>query len=281
MEPSFIKNDPNNYRPAEDSPYILHKINGYISNIFLLEYQQGMLLFDCGAINDVKRIENYCHTDLKRSPAEIKLAVVSHIHPDHSGGAVVLRKKYGIPIAAHKDLDRWYAGMGGSIQQKLDCYMMQIVAYHNQRKLEKSLFDRTIKPDYLLNDGDELPMFNDWKVVHVPGHTLHDIVLFNAQASILYAADCILDIKGKFQLPLPVVFPNQMRQSYAKLAALNAASILLAHGETILTQSSAALFTSMQLQLDRPPNKMTRRVRRLSIYSPEVWTNIIRGKKSC
>lgn len=250
--------------------FILHKIDGYISNIFLLEYEQGLLLLDCGAISDVKRIEEYCFNTLKRSPAEIRLAIVSHIHPDHSGGAIVLRNKYNIPIAAHKDLDRWYSGFCGSIQQTIDCYLMHIVARRNHRKLERALFTKTIKPDYPLNDNDFLPVFDDWQIIHVPGHTLHDIVLYNKQARMLYAADCICNIRGKLRIPVPILFPQQMRKSYSKLAALDISSILLAHGETLKTESYPSVFTFMQELLDKPINKLTRRVYRLSLYSPEV-----------
>jgi glyoxylase-like metal-dependent hydrolase (beta-lactamase superfamily II) len=93
--------------------FTIHIIEGYISSLYLVEYDDGMLLLDGGCVNDVKRIEDYCKLVLNRSPSDIKLAVVSHMHPDHAGGAVALRKKYGIAIAAHKDVDLWYSGVGG------------------------------------------------------------------------------------------------------------------------------------------------------------------------
>lgn len=91
----------------------IHQLEGYIQNITLIEQEGRLLLFDSGCINDVKRIKRYCRESLKRSPADIKLTAVTHIHPDHAGGAVCLRKKFGIPIAAHKDVDRWYRGWAG------------------------------------------------------------------------------------------------------------------------------------------------------------------------
>lgn len=249
----------------------LHVIPGYISNIFLAEYEQGLLLFDCGAASDVKRIEDYCLQTIKRSPLEIKLAVVTHIHPDHSGGAVGLRKKYGTTIATHKEMDRWYAGIGGFIQHKLDRFMMQGVARRNQRRFERSFFPTKIKADYLLTDGDSLPGFEDWKAVHVPGHTSHDLVLFNEKESLLYASDCVLEVKGQFRLPLPIMFPDQMYASYNKLSALNASTILLAHGQAVHTENTQSFFASAQELLQKPPTKLTHRVQRMSIYSPEWW----------
>lgn len=266
----------NNVPPAK---FTLHVIEGYIQNIFLLEYEHGLLLFDSGAVNDIKRIEDYCWQVLKRSPLEIKLVVVSHIHPDHSGGAALLRKNFGAAIAAHKDMDRWYSGLGGLIQQAMDCFMMQGVAWRTRGKIERALFSRKIKADFLLDDGDQLPGFADWKVIHVPGHTSHDLVLYNEKESLLYASDCVCDVKGTLRIPLPIMFPRQMQASYAKLAALNASSILLAHGQAVHTQIAPDFFLAVQSLLQTPPTKLRNRVMRMSIYSPEWWRQRILQRK--
>ncbi len=258
------------------SPFTIHRIDGYIENIFLMEYPHGLLLFDSGCINDVPRIEDYCKKILGRSPADIKLIAVTHMHPDHCGGAVVLRNKYGIPIAAHKDADRWYLGLGGKVQQLLDCYMALSVARHNHRKWERMLFNRILKPDYRLEDKQMLPGFSDWQALHVPGHTLHDMVFFNEQASLLYIADLICEVKGKKLLPLPILFPDKMARSYDKLASLNAATLLLAHGQDIHTANSSELFGFMKEMLYLPPNRLTKRVHRISIYSPEARRKLCR-----
>jgi glyoxylase-like metal-dependent hydrolase (beta-lactamase superfamily II) len=247
----------------------LHIIAGYIENLFLAEYQHGLLLLDCGAVNDVKRIEAFCRERLHCSPTDIKLAVVTHMHPDHAGGAVLLREKYGIPLAAHQDLDRWYAGPGGFLQKVIDCILMQSVAKRTRGKLERGLFDSRIQADFLLNDGDALPFFPDWKAIVVPGHTSHDLVLYNEPQSMLYVADCFLEVKGKFQTPLPVMFPQWLHASYAKMDALKASSLLVAHGKARRDNIPADLFVSLQKLLQIPPNQLTRRIKRLSVYTPE------------
>ncbi len=251
--------------------FSLHIIPGYIENLFLAEYEHGLLLLDCGAVNDVNRIEEFCQRVLHRPPTDIKLAVVTHIHPDHAGGAVLLRKKFGIPLAAHRDLDRWYAGPGGFMQKVIDCVLMQSVAKRTRGKLERGLFNSHIQANYLLQDGDCLPFFPDWQAVAVPGHTSHDLVLYNQAASLLYVADCFLEVKGKFQTPLPIMFPQWLHASYAKLDALQASSLLIAHGEARRDHIPPDLFSSLQDLLQIPPNKLTRQIRRLSIYTPEYY----------
>lgn len=250
--------------------FTIHIIEGYISSIYLVEYDDRMLLLDGGCVNDVKRIEDYCNLVLNRSPGDIKLAVVSHMHPDHAGGAAALRKKYGIAIAAHKDVDLWYSGLGGSLQHKLDCYMAMGVARRTKRSWERMLFKPVIHPDYLFNDLQVLPFFEDWAVLHTPGHTLHDIVLYHQQEALLYIGDIICDVKGKMLLPLPVMFPAHMENSYNKLAVLNPSTILMAHGGVKQTENASSLFLSMKEQLSQPPNSLMRRVYRLSVFSPEI-----------
>ncbi|MGE5405130.1 MAG: MBL fold metallo-hydrolase [Candidatus Saccharibacteria bacterium] len=252
--------------------FTVHRIKGYICNIFLLEYEDRLLLLDSGAINDVKRIEEYCRTTLGRTPKDIKLAVVSHMHPDHGGGACILRKNYGIPVAAHQDVDLWYAGIGGYVQHKLDCFMATEVAYKTRHKLERILYRRKIKPDFPLQDGDRLPGFEDWSVIHVPGHTMHDIALYNSKEKLLYSADCICDIgEGRLVLPIPIMFPDKMDDSFDKLAKLDASTLLLAHGEPIEFEDNPRVFEYMKGLLKEPPTTIMRRAHWMSIYSPEIW----------
>lgn len=252
------------------SSFTVHIIEGYISSIYLVEYDDGMLLVDGGCINDVKRIEDYCKQFVHRSLGDIKLTVVSHMHPDHAGGAGALRSKYGIPIAAHKDVDLWYSGLGGLLQHKLDCFMALGVARANKRKREHMLFNPIIHPDFLLDDLQVLPFFEDWGALHTPGHTLHDIVLYHQKESLLYIGDIVCDVKGKMLLPLPVLAPPQIKNSYDKLASLNSSTILMAHGGVKQMEDTSALFLSMKEQLKQPPNPLMRKVYRWSTFTPEI-----------
>lgn len=247
----------------------VHTIDGYISTIYLVEYDSGLLLLDSGCRNDVKRIEVFVQEKLQRSLPDVKLAVATHMHPDHSGGAALLRKRYGIPIAAHQDADRWYAGIGGHLQHKLDCYMAHGVARRNHRHFERLLFHPRLVPNHPLQNGQPLPGFEDWQAICLAGHTLHDLALFNAEKGLLYIADYICQVKDTLQLPLPVLFPEQMARSYERLAALNASTLLLAHGDPIPGDTGQVLNT-MKQKLSQPPNRIMKRVHYMSIYSPEA-----------
>jgi glyoxylase-like metal-dependent hydrolase (beta-lactamase superfamily II) len=255
------------------SSFCVHEIEGYISKVFLVVYDQAMLLLDSGSICDVEKIEAHCRS-LGRSPMDIKLTVVSHMHPDHCGGACLLRRKYQIPIAAFKDVDRWYAGLGGYIQYHMDCYMAGSLARKRHLKYELLRSQRFIQPDYLLQDAVPLPFFDDWQALHVPGHTMHDIALYNAAADLLYVGDFIIEVQGQATAPLPVLFPQTMLASLDRLAALPAPTLLLAHGHTIGPEQASAAFEALKACLNRPSRRLERRIYILSLFSHEARKNL-------
>jgi glyoxylase-like metal-dependent hydrolase (beta-lactamase superfamily II) len=254
----------------------IHTIKGYINNLFIAEYDHGLLLLDGASPADLPVIEKFCLDTLKRPVSDIKLAVVTHMHPDHSGAAPLLRKKYGTRIAAYKNIDQWYKGPSGWLQHILDCLMAQIVAVRQETKIHKVFSQRITRPDFLVDGGDLLPGFPEWKVVYTPGHTAHDIAVFHAEKRILYCGDSIIVVKNRFYLPLPVIFKNKMRHSYKELASLGASTILIPHGNTIHTEDSREIFKEMLALLEEPPNRLRRRVHYFSVWSPDIWKPTVR-----
>jgi glyoxylase-like metal-dependent hydrolase (beta-lactamase superfamily II) len=210
----------------------IHKIEGYIQNLFIAEYPDKLLLLDGGSKADIQTIENFIQKNLNKPLSELKLIVVTHMHPDHAGAASILRKKYGIPLAAHPEIDEWYAGFGGFLQNRADTFMAHIVAHKKKKPYRRLKYKRFVKPDYFLKNAEKLPFFPDWQVFHTPGHTDHDISLFHSETKTLYAADLFLQIKEKCRLPFPTVFPHRLKKSILKVADLNPKKILLAHGDS-------------------------------------------------
>ncbi len=254
----------------------IHTLKGYINNLFIAEYDHGLLLLDGASPADLPLIEKFCEDNLKRPVSDIKLAIVTHMHPDHSGAAPLLRKKYGTQIAAYKNIDKWYRGPSGWLQHVLDCLMAQIVAVRQKTKIQKVFSQRITKPDFLVDGGDPLPGFPEWQIVYTPGHTAHDIALFHSKEKILYCGDSIIEVKNRFYLPLPVIFIKKMRRSYKELASLGAKTILIPHGKTICTDDSREIFREMISLLEIPPNKLRRRVHYFSVWSPDIWKPTVR-----
>jgi glyoxylase-like metal-dependent hydrolase (beta-lactamase superfamily II) len=139
----------------------------------------------------------------------------------------------------------WYRGLGGLVQHRVDTLLAAWVAKKQHGRKRRLGFKRIPPYDDLLRDGQTLPGFPDWQVIANPGHTLHDVSFFHAGQGILYAGDLILSIKGQFVPPVPVLFPDLMCASYARVAALPVRWLLMAHGGVVSLENQPSPFGGM------------------------------------
>jgi len=84
----------------------------------------------------------------------------------------------------------------------------------------------------VLEDGQPLPFFEDWTVLHTPGHTNHDLSLYHKTSHWLYVADLIVRVKGQYHPPYPVYYPNRYKDSLKRLLTLEQPTLLFAHVKT-------------------------------------------------
>ncbi|MBN2705585.1 MAG: MBL fold metallo-hydrolase [Deltaproteobacteria bacterium] len=229
-----------------DYPFILHRVKGYIATLYLVEYHDRVLLLDGGARFDALRVESYMESQMARSPVELTLALVTHMHPDHAGGAPLLRRRRATKIAAHRDIDQWYRGIGGRAQHLIDTLLGHYSARQRFGRLERAWYPRRLQPDFLLADGQELPGFPDWRAYAAPGHTLYDMVFYQEAERLLYVGDLLVRIGDRIVLPFPTLFPELMRKTLRRMAELPACRLLLAHGgELELRGGSRDFFLGM------------------------------------
>lgn len=249
--------------------FTVHEIPGYIASLFVVESEAGLLLLDGGSRGDLCRLDAWLKSRGYR-PDDVKLCVVTHMHPDHAAMAQRLRKRDGVPIAAHRDVDRWYRGFWGWLQHKVDCLLAQYSANRNRQPFEFVWYGRKVKPDHLLMDGDSLPGFPDWQVLWVPGHTLYDIVLFHAGDRTLYAADLAIFRHGRYLLPFPVPFPERMRESLNRLSELPVDTLLLAHGGTRTMPKDGSPFGELADRVGRAGQERFKKLAPLCELAPDI-----------
>lgn len=83
----------------------LHKLDGYIQTIYLVEYNDKLLLLDGCSRADIPVLKRFITNTLQRPFHDLNLVIVTHMHPDHAGAAHKLRTLTGCKIAA-ADVDR-------------------------------------------------------------------------------------------------------------------------------------------------------------------------------
>ena len=62
----------------------IHTLSGYIQHIYLAEHEHGLLLLDGCSRADVETVSQFITETLHRPLSDLKLIVVTHMHPDHA-----------------------------------------------------------------------------------------------------------------------------------------------------------------------------------------------------
>ncbi|WP_026376417.1 MBL fold metallo-hydrolase [Aestuariibacter salexigens] len=216
----------------------LHQLNGYIQKIYLVEYDHGLLLLDGCCKPDVSLLRHFIEQQLGRPFNDLKLVVVTHMHPDHAGAAHKLRALTGCQIASANIDTPWYRGLNGLLMYLIDVVLTVWVAGRLNKPAKNVLYPMRLKPDVLLNDNDLLPGFEEWQVLTTPGHTDRDLSLWHKPSHKVYVADLIVQVKKRFAPPYPVFHPNKYRASLARIKDLLPNALWLAHvGEVSLREA--------------------------------------------
>jgi len=225
--------------------FVLHELDGQIQSIFLVEYPEAILLLDSGCKCDAIGIRDFISLTLHRPLSDLKTCVVSHMHPDHAGGALSLRKYTGCQLVAQAEVDRWYRGIGGFFQHKVDTYLAWWVSRKRKRQKRRLIYPRAIRPDVFVQDGDIIPGFPEWRAIHTPGHTSHDICISHSETGLLYVGDVMVRIKEKLLPPFPVTLPKVMCESLSKIEQLEPTHIMMAHGGILNLQQQPISFDDL------------------------------------
>lgn len=223
----------------------IHKLQGHIQSIYLVEYPQKLLLLDGCCRADITMLEQYITGKLSKPFSDLQLIVVTHMHPDHAGAAHKLRQLTGCKIASADKPNQWYKGLHGRFMHLVDMALAAWVASRMGKAKRNLWYSPHLQADYVLSDHDRLPGFDDWCILQTEGHTDRDLSVLHLPSKRLYVADLFVKVKNRFIPPIPVNFPEQYIASILKVQALQPASLMLAHGgEVKLTAKDYAhIFT--------------------------------------
>ncbi len=208
----------------------IHQIPGYIQVIYLVEYPDKLLLLDGCSRADVGTLKHFIEDELSRPFSDLKVTVVSHMHPDHAGAAQKLREITDCKIVSANVVGNWYRGIDGKLMHLTDLLLTNWVAGRLKKPRKMIWYSSTLKSDYKLNDGDLVSGFEDWQVLFTQGHTNHDLSLYHKESKSIYVADLMVLKNGKLIPPYPIFHPNRYKRSIQCLRKLDLNNILLAHG---------------------------------------------------
>ncbi|WP_296403552.1 MBL fold metallo-hydrolase [Psychrobacter sp.] len=230
-------------------------IKGYIQTTYLAVYPDKLLLLDAGCYSDVEKIISYITETLNRPLDQLKLVMVTHMHPDHAGGAKRLQQLTGCQIATAAHYKPWYNGVTGKLSHLNDLMLTYYVANRQGKHLTYLWYNPKMKADLYVHDGDTIPNFDDWQVLSTAGHTDRDISLWHKETRQVYVADLILKIKAKFVSPFLITLPYVYRESVTKIRDLQPDTVILAHGgfEKLVKED----YNEIIAKAPQKPRKMT------------------------
>tara|TARA_Y100001956_G_scaffold72840_1_gene78571 strand:- start:2994 stop:3776 length:783 start_codon:yes stop_codon:yes gene_type:complete len=208
----------------------IHAIDGYIQTMYIAEYPDKLMLLDGASRADVEYVERFITHRLQRPLTDLKVVVITHMHPDHAGGANRLRQRTGCKLVSANCDAQWYSGLDGFLMHLTDVALAAWVAKRKRKPRKNLWYSRYLFPDVKVNDGDLIPGFEDWQVLETPGHTDRDLSLYQAKQDVLYVADLMVEVKQRLISPFPIFHPNKYRTSVKRVFDMAPSRLLVAHG---------------------------------------------------
>lgn len=209
------------------------RLEGYIQSMYLAVYPNKIMLLDSGCRPDVTMVLDYIRATLQRPITDLKVVVVTHMHPDHAGGAHQFREATGCLIVSADKNTQWYSGIGGRAMHFVDMGLANYVARRQGRSSKNLYYPAHLKPDIVVKEGNYVPGFNEWQVLETPGHTDRDLSLFHVPSRQVYTADLIIKLRHKFVAPFPIYDPKVYIQSLQRIKDLKPSVVMMAHGREL------------------------------------------------
>ncbi len=236
---------------------MIHFIKGRYVNSYLIEEANRFFVIDVAMRSGEKFVLGYMEQVLKRDPNEIELVMCTHDDPDHIGGVHALAKaceaKVAMPFASRallmKNMNNPLGVLIGPTTIFIETFRPRMWSMYmnpsrttaanelpvKESEEKHSVFERSSEADFLLYPKMLIPGFEDWQVVHTPGHSWDSMCFFHKPSRALISGDTLLCSKKKNQVVMPAIYTNpfQMRRSIKKLIKLNPSAVYPAHGTAL------------------------------------------------
>jgi|TARA_B100001964_G_scaffold157344_1_gene172824 glyoxylase-like metal-dependent hydrolase (beta-lactamase superfamily II) len=194
----------------------------------------------------------YIREKLNRPIFDVSLVVCTHDDPDHLGGVVALARSChaisAIPHASKRPHIKLYRNPFGPMvkivtatrealrERSRDMYLNKErdARYHHvhNHHLAEQKAQRFVLPKQRLSHGKKLQGFDNWEVIHTPGHSWDSICLFHSPSGSLFTGDTLLGSGSKGRLVHPAIYdsPGHLRHTLRRLKRLRPKTVYPGHG---------------------------------------------------
>ena len=146
---------------------------------YLIATSDTLTLIDTGVAGSEEPIFNRIR-QIGRIPEEISTIILTHAHPDHIGGAKVIRESTGCTIVAHAADRTWIEDPNRQAQERPVPGFSHLVG-------GAVTIDRVVTDGDIIKIGDGISL----EVIHTPGHSPGSICLFLLPDRDLFSGDVV------------------------------------------------------------------------------------------
>ncbi|MBM3957012.1 MAG: MBL fold metallo-hydrolase [Gemmatimonadetes bacterium] len=211
-------------RPLEHAPG-LYQLRALGAKVTALVDHQGVVLVDTGWRGSLPLIARGLE-HIGASIDRVRLIVITHHHPDHTGDLPAVVRATRAPLAAHRAEAPFITGA-----LPLPNPVRWPALSWPVRPLLPLLYGPPVPVDYPLDDGAALPFRPDVRAVHTPGHTPGSLSLYIQSTGSLIVGDALQYRFGWLRPPAAVISWDRRRAllSIRKLASLDFDTIWFSH----------------------------------------------------
>jgi len=186
---------------------------GLSSNIYTLGAEE-ITIIDTGAGDRINALIPKLET-LDLDPKKVKQVVLTHTHPDHTGGLEALARTSSPVILLQEEEAASIETFGLAVSK--------------------------------LHDGDSITAGGrTLEIIHTPGHSPGAICLYDPKGKILFSGDTVFPEGGFGRTDLPGGESYKLIESLERLSTLEVDFILPAHMEPVRSEAKAHLTASYE-----------------------------------
>ena len=236
----------------------VHAVPGtHFSRIYLIEDDE-LTLVDTGMPWSAGRVVRYIRS-IGRSPNELRRILMTHNHPDHTGGAPGIVRRSGAKVVAHQK-DTLHQG---------DSDTLGYMGFFSSLSVSVPFLKR-VTLDRALTEEQIIPVAGGIRVLHTPGHTPGSVCYMLEREGLLFSGDTIFSEHGRVSrsVPFPGSDSAQYQRSLERLASIDFDILCGGHGSPLvgdaskkfrgLLESKPELPTWREFFFRRLPHKMLR-----------------------
>lgn len=223
----------------EVTPDVAYYTNQIVNLIMIGNPGSDWVLVDAGMPKSGKEIIKVAEERFGENNPP-KAIILTHGHFDHVGSVVGLVEHWNVPVYAHPLESTFLTGMESYPEPDTSVEGGVLAKISSVYPHEPVNISEVLQQ---LPDDGKVPYLDEWKWIHIPGHSPGQIALFRERDGVLISADALITVKQdslykvliqKEEVCGPPVYLttnwSEARQSVENLAALNPKILVPGHG---------------------------------------------------